>query len=145
MYNLSYQHLPAEAGQTSRGLNGNVMPLQQQPVQPTQPMLPPQPFQQSQPYQQGQTYQQVQPYAHQGMTFQQGPPTTTNIGYTPAFLRTQIGRNVKVEFLIGTNMVVDREGTLVEVGIDYIILQETETDDYLLCDMYSIKFVKFFY
>ena len=71
--------------------------------------------------------------------------TLNDVMYTPGFLRTQIGRKVKVEFLIGTNMILDREGTLVSVGTSYIIIQETETDDYLLCDMYSIKFVKFFY
>jgi len=65
--------------------------------------------------------------------------------YTPAYLRTQIGRYVKIEFLIGTNMLVDREGTLVAVGASYVILQEAETDDLLLCDIYSIKFVKIYY
>ena len=69
----------------------------------------------------------------------------TDIDFTQGFLRTQIGRHVKVEFLIGTNMFVDREGDLVRVGTDYIIIQETETDDYLLCDIYSIKFIRFYY
>ena len=77
--------------------------------------------------------------------FQEGPPTTTDIGYTPAFLKTQIGRRVKIEFLIGTNMLIDREGTLLGVGVNYVIIQEAETDDLLLCDLYSIKFVKFYY
>ncbi len=65
--------------------------------------------------------------------------------FTQGFLQTQIGRHVKVEFLIGTNMLIDREGLLVKAGTDYIIIQETETDDYLLCDMYSIKFIRFYY
>ncbi len=65
--------------------------------------------------------------------------------FTQGFLQTQIGRHVKVEFVIGTNMLVDREGDLVKVGTDYIIIQETETDDYLLCDIYSIKFIRFYY
>jgi hypothetical protein len=69
--------------------------------------------------------------------------TTTD--FTQGFLQTQIGRHVKVEFLLGTNMLVDREGDLVRVGTDYIIIQETETDDYLLCDIYSIKFIRFYY
>jgi len=75
------------------------------------------------------------------------PPITTltSKNYVPGYLRTQIGRRVKVEFLIGTNMLIDREGTLMEVGASYIILQESETDDLLLCDLYSIKFVEFFY
>lgn len=65
--------------------------------------------------------------------------------YTQGYLRTQIGKKVKVEFLIGTNMLVDREGTLVDVGISYIIINEVETDDLLLCDIYSIKFVRFYF
>lgn len=69
----------------------------------------------------------------------------TDTNFTQGFLQTQIGRHVKVEFLLGTNMLVDREGDLVKVGTDYIIIQETETDDYLLCDIYSIKFIRFYY
>ncbi|AEV70633.1 hypothetical protein [Acetivibrio clariflavus] len=73
------------------------------------------------------------------------PETVLNTSYTQGYLRTQIGRKVKVEFLIGTNIFVDREGTLIDVGASYIILREAETDDLILCDMYSIKFVKFYY
>ncbi len=73
------------------------------------------------------------------------PETILNTAFTQGYLRTQLGRHVKVEFLIGTNMFIDREGTLVEVGTSYIIIRETETDDLLLCDMYSIKFVRFYY
>ncbi len=69
----------------------------------------------------------------------------TDTNFTQGFLRTQIGRHVKIEFLIGTNMFIDREGDLVRVGTDYIIIQETATDDYLLCDLYSIKFIRFYY
>ena len=64
--------------------------------------------------------------------------------FTQGYLRQNIGAKVKVEFLIGTNMLIDREGTLVDVGISYIIIVETETDDLLLCDIYSIKFVRFY-
>jgi hypothetical protein len=42
-------------------------------------------------------------------------------------------------------MFVDREGYLVDVGIDYLIINEINTDDLLLCDMYSIKFVKIYF
>jgi hypothetical protein len=73
------------------------------------------------------------------------PETVLNTAFTQGYLRTQIGKHVKVEFLIGTNMFVDREGTLVDVGASYIIIRETRTDDLLLCDMYSIKFVRFYY
>ncbi|HOE57559.1 MAG TPA: hypothetical protein PLL98_08690 [Bacillota bacterium] len=74
-------------------------------------------------------------------------PTTPvlDIEYTQGYLKSQIGKRVKVEFLIGTNMLIDREGTLVDVGISYIIIREAETDDLILCDIYSIKFVKFYF
>lgn len=74
-------------------------------------------------------------------------PTTPvmDIEFTQGYLKTQIGKRVKVEFLIGTNMLIDREGTLMDVGISYIIIQEVDTDDLLLCDIYSIKFVRFYY
>lgn len=64
--------------------------------------------------------------------------------FTQGYLRQNIGAKIKVEFLIGTNMLIDREGTLTDVGISYIIILETETDDLLLCDIYSIKFVRFY-
>jgi hypothetical protein len=74
-----------------------------------------------------------------------GSPVQQDINYTQGYLRQQIGKYVKVEFLIGTNMLVDREGTLVDVGISYIILREPETDDLVLADIYSIKFVRIYY
>ena len=74
-------------------------------------------------------------------------PTTPvlDIEYTQGYLKSQIGARIKIEFLIGTNMLIDREGTLVDVGISYLIIREIETDDLLLCDIYSIKFVRFYY
>lgn len=78
---------------------------------------------------------------------QGGQPLTTvdSIMFTPGYLRTQIGKTIRVEFLIGNNMLVDRMGTLVAVGASYIIIREIEQDDLLLCDIYSIKFVRIYY
>jgi len=73
------------------------------------------------------------------------PVTTESLQYMNGFMRTQIGRRVRVEFLIGTNTLTDRTGTLLAVGANYILINEVETDDILLCDFYSIKFVKFYY
>ena len=70
--------------------------------------------------------------------------TTMSTDYTQGYLKTQIGKRVKVEFVIGTDMFIDREGILLEVGTSYIIIKETGTNDNLLCDMYSIKFVRFY-
>jgi len=68
-------------------------------------------------------------------------PTLTNINYTQAFLRTLIGRNVRVSFLIGTSLLVDRVGTLLEVGISYIVLRQLDANIDVMADLYSIKFV----
>ncbi|QXM05516.1 hypothetical protein [Crassaminicella indica] len=76
--------------------------------------------------------------------FEPGPPVQDDINYTQGYLKTQIGEYVKIEFLIGTNMLIDREGKLLDVGISYIVIQEPETDNYLVCDIYSIKFVEIF-
>lgn len=73
------------------------------------------------------------------------PVTTENILFLNAFLRTMIGRRVTVEFLIGTNTLTDRTGTLLAVGANYIVINEVETDDLLICDFYTIKFVKVYY
>ncbi len=69
------------------------------------------------------------------------PEVLTNSIYTPGFLRTQIGRLMRVEFLIGTNNLVDRIGILEEVGASYILLRSFENDSMIYCDIYSIKFI----
>ncbi len=76
----------------------------------------------------------------------QGTPITADsLQYLNGFIRTQIGRRVRVEFLVGTNTITDRTGILVAVGANYILINETETDDLLACDFYNIKFIKFYY
>lgn len=69
------------------------------------------------------------------------PEILTNPIYTPGFLKTQIGKLMRIEFLIGTNNLVDRIGTLAEVGASYIILNSVENDSLVYCDIYSIKFI----
>ena len=69
------------------------------------------------------------------------PEILTNPIYTPAFLREQIGKLMRVEFLIGTNNLVDRIGILEDVGASYILLRSFENDSLVYCDIYSIKFI----
>ena len=69
------------------------------------------------------------------------PEILTNSIYTPAFLREQIGKLMRIEFLIGTNNMVDRIGVLQDVGASYILLRSVENDSLVYCDIYSIKFV----
>lgn len=69
------------------------------------------------------------------------PEILTNNIYTPAFLRQQIGKLVRVEFLIGTNNLTDRIGILEDVGASYILLRSLESNTTIYADIYSIKFV----
>ena len=75
---------------------------------------------------------------------EQMPVTVSSTLFTPGFLRTQIGRRMRIEFLIGTSNLTDRSGTLISVGASYIIIRLIDSDDLMLCDIYSIKFVTIF-
>ena len=72
---------------------------------------------------------------------QNSPEILTNPIYTPAFLREQIGKLMRVEFLVGTNNLTDRVGILEDVGASYILLRSVENDNIVYCDIYSIKFI----
>ena len=48
---------------------------------------------------------------------------------------------MRVEFLIGTNNLVDRTGILLDVGASYILLRALESDVVTYADIYSIKFI----
>lgn len=102
----------------------------------------------------GGSHNQMRPAAQQGAagslapitpTTQPAPLSGDSLQYLNGFLRSQIGRPVKVDFLIGTNTLVDRSGILIGVGANFILINESETDDVLACDFYNIKFVKFYY
>jgi hypothetical protein len=72
------------------------------------------------------------------------PMTVESLQYLNGFLRTQIGRRVLIDFLVGTNTFLDKSGTLLGVGANYILIREAETDDIVACDFYNIKFIKFY-
>ena len=69
------------------------------------------------------------------------PETVENPYYVSGFLKNYIGKNMLVQFLIGENTLVDRRGRLIEIGASFIVLQPAGSDDLLMCDLYSIKFV----
>ncbi len=72
------------------------------------------------------------------------PETMTNTAYIPAYLRHQIGRWMRIEFLVG-NILEEKVGQLLDVGASYIILKMLEPSTTMLCDMYSIKFITIIY
>ena len=69
------------------------------------------------------------------------PEILTNNIYTPAFLRENIGKLMRVEFLIGTNTLTDRIGILEDVGASYILLRSLQSNEVTYADIYSIKFI----
>jgi len=69
------------------------------------------------------------------------PQTVISTQYTAGFLKTQIGKRVRVEFLIGTSSLTDRLGVLIGVGASYILLRDVDTNEIIMGDLYSIKFV----
>lgn len=68
-----------------------------------------------------------------------------NLQYLNGFLRTQIGKYIRVEQLVGSSVIEDRYGYLVGVGINYILLQEIGTGNIISIDYYSIKYVYIYY
>ncbi len=68
-----------------------------------------------------------------------------SLQYANGFYRTQIGRYVRVEQLLGSNSMTTQEGFLIGVGYNYIILQEGYTGNILVVDIYSIKNMYVYY
>lgn len=106
----------------------------------------------AQPQQSGQAAGQSMPGGMAGASTapimpstQPAPITTQTVLYLNGYLRTQIGNKVTVTFLIGTGTQVDRTGTLLAVGANYLVLNEVETDDIVICDFYTIKFVRVYF
>lgn len=103
------------------------IPMQQStPIAPIQPSSPMTPLQQGTP---------IAPIT------QQGPPPSTEKGYIPYYLASNIGKNVRAEFIIGTTQYADKTGVLTEVGINYFVLRDVNSRTDIMCDLYSVKFV----
>jgi len=95
----------------------------------------------------GSSQQQARPDTLSGLgvdpEFSRMEPSVFDPGFLQNYLMGVIGRRVRVEFLIGTNILTDRVGILDEVGISYIVLRD-EAGSRIVCDLYSIKFVTVF-
>lgn len=68
-----------------------------------------------------------------------------SLQYANGFYRTQIGKYVRVDQLLGSNNMTTQEGFLIGVGYNYIILQEGFTENILVVDIYSIKNMYVYY
>ncbi|MCI2105936.1 MAG: hypothetical protein LKK00_04355 [Intestinimonas sp.] len=85
--------------------------------------------------------QKTDPVSNNSELTQQGPPPSTERGYIPYYLKQNIGKNVRAEFIIGSNQYTDRTGRLIEVGINYFVLEDVNSRTHVMCDLYSVKFV----
>ncbi|MDD2648949.1 MAG: hypothetical protein PHI27_06870 [Eubacteriales bacterium] len=65
-------------------------------------------------------------------------------GSMQQILSDNLGSYVVIESLIGTALVEERAGTLYSVGISYLVLYEETSRTYIVCDIFSIKFVTFY-
>ena len=61
------------------------------------------------------------------------------------FLRTQIGRYMRVQQLVTSDRTEDRLGFLVGVGSNFIILQDITTGNILVIDIFSIRLTYVYY
>lgn len=71
--------------------------------------------------------------------------TAESVQYLNGFIRTQIGRRVSIDFLVGSNTIVTKSGYLLGVAANYILINELDTNDLTACDFYNIKFIRFYF
>lgn len=76
---------------------------------------------------------------------QQGPPPVSSADYIPGFLASVIGRYIRAEFLVGSNTFLDKTGKLIEVGVNFFVLQDINSHTNVMCDLYSVRFVTILY
>jgi len=67
--------------------------------------------------------------------------TLESTEYLNGYLRTQIGKKVSVAFLIGTESYIDKSGTLLAVGANFILIKQAGSNEIVSCDFYAIKFI----
>lgn len=66
-------------------------------------------------------------------------------GSIQRILADNIGEYVVVEFLIGTEMIMRKQGLLYFVGTSYVTLYDDTINNFIVCDIFSIKFVYFYF
>lgn len=59
-------------------------------------------------------------------------------------LMDNLGQYVQIDFLIGINTIVRQKGILYSVGRSYVVLYDETEQDFILCDVFSAKFISFY-
>lgn len=68
-----------------------------------------------------------------------------SIQYLNSFMRTQIGRMIEVNFLLGSQNMMNLEGRLLAVGANFILINERNSNNATTIDFYNIKYIRFRY
>ena len=74
-------------------------------------------------------------------------PTTVSeayMGSLKAMLNRNKGNYIVATFLIGTQNLSSWEGVLYDVGNDYVTIYQPGRDRYVVCDIYSLKYMEFY-
>lgn len=69
------------------------------------------------------------------------PVHSDSMNFLNGFLRTQVGKIVQIEFLLGTTGMEKRTGILMGLGSDFLLINEIGSNDVTACDFYTIKFI----
>ncbi len=59
-------------------------------------------------------------------------------------LSENLGRYVQIDFLVGVQTIVRRSGFLYAVGKSFVVLYDENNQNFVMCDVFSAKFVAFF-
>ena len=65
-------------------------------------------------------------------------------GSMQMILAQNIGNFVVIEFLIGTGGIMRKQGMLYFVGRSFVTLYDEAVNNFIICDIFSIKFVYFY-
>ena len=65
-------------------------------------------------------------------------------GSMQQILSENVGNFVVIEFLIGTQQMIRKQGIIFLVGNSYVTLYDDIDNNYIICDIFSVKFVYFY-
>lgn len=93
-------------------------------------------------------YQEFQDGSKKMLNFTSPPQPTFDSeefrGSMQQALSENIGEYVVIEFLIGTEQIIRKQGLLYFVGRSYVTLYDEQVQNFIVCDIFSIKFVYFY-
>lgn len=59
-------------------------------------------------------------------------------------LANNIGKAVKIDYVVGTGAMYSQSGIIYAVGVQYVVLSQPGKDIYTTGDIFSIKFMTFY-